>query len=97
MAGEKRGGNSQSEAGENLPKRAAEDHGNNACARGAQSHADTDFAGAAGDEVGHDAVESDGCEDQSENAEEAGEASDKTILVEVAGYLRPECAGGPLG
>ena len=41
-------------------------------------------AGAAGDEVGHHAVEPHRGQDQRQNAEQAGEPRDQSILIEVA-------------
>ena len=52
-------------------------HGYDAGARGAKGHADADLAGAAGNEVGHDAVEANRSENQCQDAKQAGEPRDR--------------------
>ena len=72
-----------SESDEDLQEGSAEDEADDAGAISAESHADADFAGAALDGVGGDAVEADGGEDEGEDAEEAGHVGDGTLLIEV--------------
>ena len=84
MASKEGRGDSECEADENLPERAAKNEGNDAGTCSAERHADSDLTGALDDEVGHDSVEANGSEDQSENAEQACEACEQPVLVEVS-------------
>ena len=64
-------------ASEELSRRTIHKHLPGACAEG---HADADLAGAAGYVVGHDAVDADAGEDESEDAEEGGEGGEESLL-----------------
>ncbi len=58
----------------------AEDHEQDLAGACAEGHADADLAGAAGDVVGHDAVDADAGEDESEDAEPSGEGGEEALL-----------------
>src|ERR1700679_2881112 len=64
------------EADRGLEHGAAHDHTHNGAAVCAQGHADTDLAGAASYRVGSHTIEAEGCEHESQDAEERHEARD---------------------
>ena len=75
-----------------MPYNSAEHDADDAGTRGAERHSDADFAGAPNHEVGHDAIEADGSENQGEDAEQAGEPRQQPLLREVGGDLVVERA-----
>jgi hypothetical protein len=54
------------------------------CAKG---HADPDLTGTASDVVGHDAVDADAGEEESEDAEPSGEDGEEALLRDAGGDL----------
>ncbi len=60
----------------------AHDHADNGAAVCSQGHADTDLRGATGNGVGGDSIETEGGEEQGQDAEENHEAGDHAVLDE---------------
>ena len=78
-----RDGNADEQADDDLGESSAQDEADDIGLVRAEGHADADFAGAALDGVGGDAVEADGGEDEGEDAEESGHLGDGALLIEV--------------
>ena len=86
-AAEQRDRDADGEAESYLPGGGAENEREDVVAVGAESHAQADFAGAARDRVGSDAVEADGGQHESEQSKQSSEAADEAFLIEVSGDL----------
>ena len=86
----KRETDAQQQTGEQQLAAFASDEFQYDCAVGAQGHADTDFTAAARDDVGHHAIESDGCEQRSQESEEAGERCHQAFAQQGIGDLGVE-------
>src|SRR5580765_3105970 len=77
----------EGKAESHLPGGGAENEREDVVAVGAESHAQADFAGAARDRVGSDAVQSDGGQHESEQSKQRSEAADEAVLIEISGDL----------
>jgi hypothetical protein len=81
------GGRAHGDAYEHQHKGVAQDHAPDGGALGAQSHADSDFIGAAGNVVGHQAIDADAGQNERENAETGGERCEEALMREGIGDL----------
>ena len=84
---EERDRDAEGEAESYLPAGGAENEREDVVAVGAESHAQADFAGAARDRVGSDAVQADGGQHESEQSKQRSEAADEAFLIEISGDL----------